>query len=177
MFRPLMWPSSRKCVTHQHIFVWRVISYIRTTYRISQKYFIWILIFNAYFNCIFLKNLIFHIFALVPLTSVIYRCTCPLYCTSVKMTTWVAETCRRYTACIIHFYTLMRICWFCYHTKNITLSLPIPWKRIGRTDEQLHSFLTLTIVGGEGLSTLRPLHRVQRTPIKVKVKVKLYSFL
>jgi len=32
------------------------------------------------------------------------------------MTTWLAETCSRYTVCLLYFHTLMRICWFWYDT-------------------------------------------------------------
>ena len=41
----------------------------------------------------------------------------PLYCFSLKLATWVAETCRRYTKGIIHSHRLVCICWFWYHTQ------------------------------------------------------------
>ena len=46
------------------------------------------------------------------------------------MAMWVAEKCRRYTVCIIHFRTLMSICCFKYHTIFLNVRLWIILKQL-----------------------------------------------
>jgi len=100
MFRPLMWPTSGRCITKVR---WQIRRDITEDLEKMHRY----KVPNFKHNIIiYIKLRLYYILLYIlylrvsSRTSGISRCICSSQYTTLKMATWVTETCRRYTVCV-----------------------------------------------------------------------------